>query len=62
MFPAMAGEMLDLLNFDTSGVEAIIEECREFRTPLQVSQERGELITRLIDLRRSALSAAIGEI
>lgn len=62
MSPGMAGEMRDLLDFDTSRVDAIIEECREFRTPLRVSHERGELITRLLALRRNALSAAIGEI
>lgn len=62
LFPDMVREMIDMLDFEQSQIDAIVEECSEFRTPLRVSRERGELISRLVDLRRNALSVAIGEI
>lgn len=60
--PGAIGEMTALLNFYKNQVDEIIEECLEFRTPLRISPARGELIARLIDLRKQALSIALGEI
>lgn len=60
--PDIAGEMAGFLEFNQNQVDGVIEECLEFRAPLKISQERGELISRLVDLRRNALFTAIEEL
>jgi hypothetical protein len=59
--PDLAGDMGDLLRFDFEEVVSEVEECVEFRAPLQLSRQRKELILRMIQMRKEALSCAIGE-